>query len=78
MNQFPPAKRQLIETLASAAAVAIKNRRLLETFIATDRKLLTVDDMWAVQRVGTPRLSPDGKTVAYTVSVYDMDENRSV
>jgi dipeptidyl aminopeptidase/acylaminoacyl peptidase len=32
--------------------------------------------MWAVQRVGTPALSPDGKNVAYTVSVYDMEENR--
>jgi dipeptidyl aminopeptidase/acylaminoacyl peptidase len=45
--------------------------------IAADKKPLTVDDMWAVQRVGTPALSPDGKTVAYTVSVYDMEENRS-
>ncbi len=44
---------------------------------AVDRKPLTIDDMWAVQRVGTPRLSPDGKTVAYTVSVYDMEENKS-
>jgi Tol biopolymer transport system component len=41
-----------------------------------EKKPLTVDDMWAVERVGTPRLSPDGRTVAYTVSVYDMEENR--
>lgn len=45
--------------------------------LAADRKPLTIDDMWAVQRVGTPALSPDGKTVAFTVSVYDMEENRS-
>ncbi|MGI0148133.1 MAG: TolB family protein, partial [Thermoplasmata archaeon] len=44
--------------------------------LAADKKPLTVDDMWAVQRVGSPALSPDGKTVAYTVSVYDMEENR--
>jgi dipeptidyl aminopeptidase/acylaminoacyl peptidase len=44
---------------------------------AVEKKPLTVDDMWAVQRVGTPVLSPDGKTVAYTVSVYDMEENKS-
>jgi dipeptidyl aminopeptidase/acylaminoacyl peptidase len=47
------------------------------TLAAADKKPLTVDDMWAVQRVGTPVLSPDGKTVAYTVSVYDMEENRA-
>src|SRR5512140_490359 len=35
-----------------------------------------VDEIWAVSRVGTPALSPDGWRVAYTVSVYDGDENR--
>lgn len=44
---------------------------------AAENKPLTGDNMWAVQRVGTPALSPDGKTFACTVSVYDMDENRS-
>ena len=44
---------------------------------AAEKKPLTVDDMWAVQRVGTPVLSPEGKTVAYTISVYDMEENRA-
>jgi dipeptidyl aminopeptidase/acylaminoacyl peptidase len=44
---------------------------------AADRKPLTVDDMWSVQRVGMPALSPDGRTVAYTVSVYDMEENKA-
>jgi dipeptidyl aminopeptidase/acylaminoacyl peptidase len=37
----------------------------------------TVDTMWEVQRVSTPAVSPDGSLVAYTVSVYDMDENRA-
>jgi dipeptidyl aminopeptidase/acylaminoacyl peptidase len=45
--------------------------------VAAEKKPLTADDMWAVQRVGTPALSPDGRTVAYTVSVYDMEENRA-
>ena len=49
----------------------------VSALLAAEKKPLTIDDMWAVQRVGTPRLSPDGKTVAYTVSVYDMEENKS-
>jgi dipeptidyl aminopeptidase/acylaminoacyl peptidase len=40
-------------------------------------KPFTVETMWAVKRVGTPSLSPDGTQAAYTVSLYDMDENRS-
>jgi len=43
---------------------------------AAEKKPFTVDVMWSVQRVGAPVLSPDGTQVAYTVSVYDMDENR--
>jgi dipeptidyl aminopeptidase/acylaminoacyl peptidase len=37
----------------------------------------TVDDMWAVKRVGAPALSPDGRRVAYTVSTWDAEENKS-
>src|SRR5881392_2738556 len=37
---------------------------------------LTIDDMRAIQRVGAPALSPDGKLAAYTVTAYDMEENR--
>ena len=32
--------------------------------------------MWDVQRVGTPAVSPDGRLVAYTVTTYDVAENR--
>ena len=44
---------------------------------AAEKKPFTVDVMWAVQRVGAPALSPDGTQVAYTVSSYDMEENRA-
>ncbi|MCM2258026.1 MAG: S9 family peptidase [Vicinamibacteria bacterium] len=43
---------------------------------AADKKPLTADDIWAVARVGAPQVSPDGTRVAYTVTRYDMDENR--
>ena len=32
------------------------------------------DDLWAVERVGTPVLSPDGARAAYAVTTYEGDE----
>lgn len=43
---------------------------------AADKKPMTVDDLWALQRVGAPALSPDGKLVAYPVSNWEADENK--
>lgn len=35
-------------------------------------------DMMKIKRVGDPRLSPDGKTVVYTVGAVDMGANKTV
>ncbi len=37
---------------------------------------MTFADLMAVQRVGEPQISPDGRDVAYTVGATDMDTNR--
>ena len=47
------------------------------TATATVRRPMTVDDLWAVQRVGSPAVSPDGRQVAFTVSTTSMDDNKS-
>lgn len=44
---------------------------------AAERRPITPEDVWAIQRVAGPALSPDGRHVAYTISTYDMAENRS-
>jgi len=38
---------------------------------------ITFDDMIKMHRVAEPRISPDGKWVAYTVATPDMDANRN-
>ncbi len=43
---------------------------------AQEKRAITVEDMWAMGRVGDPQLSPDGKWLAYTITVYDMERNR--
>jgi dipeptidyl aminopeptidase/acylaminoacyl peptidase len=40
------------------------------------RRPMTVEDLWAVQRVGAPAVAPDGRRVAFTVSTYSMDDNK--
>ena len=38
---------------------------------------ITVDDFFKLKRVGDPRVSPDGKWVAYTVSSSDLKKDKS-
>ena len=37
-----------------------------------------VEDMQRLSRVGSPRVSPDGQWVAFTVTRSDVEKNRSV
>ncbi len=46
------------------------------TAIAAPPKGLTIDDMLAMQRVGTPVVSPDGKRVVFAVRDTDFDANK--
>ncbi|MFN2480196.1 MAG: prolyl oligopeptidase family serine peptidase [Pyrinomonadaceae bacterium] len=41
------------------------------------RQPLTVSDLLKVRRVGDPQLSPDGRWIAYQISVPDVEANRS-
>jgi dipeptidyl aminopeptidase/acylaminoacyl peptidase len=41
-----------------------------------DTHPFSVHDMLAMQRIADPRVSPDGKLVAFTVSVTDLDANK--
>ena len=44
--------------------------------VDAEAKGLTVDDMLAMQRVGEPAVSPDGKWVAFSVRDTDLEANR--
>jgi len=35
---------------------------------AAAKEPLTIDDMWAVKRVGAPSLSRDGRSMVYTIA----------
>lgn len=53
---------------------------LLFTFVVAGAapRPMTVEDMWAMKRIGDVQLSPDGKWIAFTLSEYSMDQNSGV
>jgi dipeptidyl aminopeptidase/acylaminoacyl peptidase len=44
--------------------------------LAAQKRALTFDDYIALKSVGDPQLSPDGRSVAYTVTEYSLKDNR--
>jgi len=44
---------------------------------AAEQRLLTPQDLWAIKRVGSPAVSPDGKHVVFTLQEWSIDKNKS-
>jgi len=63
------------QTNKETKAIEINNA-LSEAEIA--RKVFTPEVMWKMGRVGNSTVSPTGDRVAYTVTYYNMEENRGV
>jgi dipeptidyl aminopeptidase/acylaminoacyl peptidase len=38
-------------------------------------RALSVEDLWSIKRIGSPTLSPDGRSACAAVTAYDMDKN---
>ena len=41
------------------------------------KKPITVEDLWQLQRIGSPSLSPDGAQAVAAVTRYRMEDNDS-
>jgi dipeptidyl aminopeptidase/acylaminoacyl peptidase len=50
---------------------------LMPPFLAAQKKPFVAEALLQIQRLGDPQLSPDGRTVAFSVSVPDLPNNRS-
>jgi dipeptidyl aminopeptidase/acylaminoacyl peptidase len=42
------------------------------------KKPITIDDLWRIERIGNPSLSPDGAQAVAAVTRFAMDDNKSV
>jgi len=48
-----------------------------ESLVCQSRRALTVDDLFEIQRVGDPQVSPDGQWVAFTVRSTSLEDESS-
>ena len=49
----------------------------LTAALAAEKRPLTPQDLWAMKRVGSPALSPDGNQVVFTVQEWSVEKNKS-
>lgn len=43
---------------------------------AQEKRAMTIDDLWNMKRIGKAVLSPDGSTLAFAVTTYNMNDNK--
>jgi dipeptidyl aminopeptidase/acylaminoacyl peptidase len=55
--------------------VALAILLLSVTALSQTQRPMQLEDLFTIQRVGDPQLSPDGKTIAYTVTVVNKEAN---
>jgi len=41
------------------------------------KRTIAIDDIYRMEKVGSPQVSPDGKWVAYTVTTIDKDAEQA-
>lgn len=46
------------------------------TIFPQTKRVISVDDLWAMKRIGTYDVSPDGKTIAYSLTSYSFEANK--
>jgi dipeptidyl aminopeptidase/acylaminoacyl peptidase len=59
-----------------AAFAMIVAAALAAPAAAQQQRPMTAQDLWSMGRVGAPAVSPDGRSVVYTVTHYDLEADR--
>lgn len=57
--------------------IALAGTCIIPSAIGQERRPLELPDMFAVKRLSNPAVSPDGKWVAYTVTLPDLNTNKN-
>ena len=67
----------LIATLSPLTSKAVSPEGIGKNNITLQDDKLTPEALWAMGRIGTYNVSPDGKRLAYQVTYYSVEQNRS-
>jgi dipeptidyl aminopeptidase/acylaminoacyl peptidase len=51
---------------------------LIVSFVGSAQKNMQPETLWDFGRISDPQLSPDGKTIIYGVSTYNLEENKGI
>ncbi len=43
---------------------------------AKEKRAIQFEDLWGMKRVSSPKVSPDGKSIAYVITEYNVEENK--
>src|SRR5436190_18477311 len=60
-----------------ARLVALAVLAFAPSLQAADKRPMTLDDFFAIKRVSSPQISPDGKHVVYAVTEVDLAKNKT-
>ncbi len=74
---MPRRSPALLAALLTALVLAPGARAADAPVAPAVKRAFGVDDLWAVKRVGTPVLSPDGSRVAYAVTAYEGEDMKA-
>lgn len=66
-----------IATIMATTANAQQSAAIGKSDIKLTSDLMTPEALWAMGRIGAAAASPDGKTVAYQVGYYSVEQNKS-
>jgi len=70
--------RPMRQPLAALLAAPLLAAFALSAAEPAVKRPLTVDDLWAVVRVGRPAVSPDGRAAVYPRTTWDAEKNRNL
>jgi len=61
-----------------AALVILLVQRFADTAAASESHPFTAHDLWAMERISDPRVSPDGQRIVFTNRVTDFEKNKGI